>query len=77
MKEYESFVQSISEKEFQEVRQKSENYAVLWEEVEKEYKMESFNGHPEYAKEKYNRKIVLLKKELGAIRIKNTAPEQS
>ena len=74
MKEYEKFVQSKSEKEYQEIKQRSENYAVLWEEIEKEYKMEKFNGHPEYTKEKYDKKIALFKKELGAICIKNTAP---
>ena len=76
MSEYENFIQCISEKEFQEARKKTENYAALWEEIEKEYKMESFNGSPEYAREKYDKKIALLKKELGAICIKNTAPRQ-
>ena len=77
MKEYENFLESKSEKEYQEAKQRTDNYAVLWEEIEKEYKMEKFNGYPEYAKEKYDRKIALLKKELGAICIKNTAPGQS
>lgn len=75
MDAYENFVQSKSKEEYQEIRQKKENYAALWEEIEKEYKMESFNGHPEYAKEKYDKKINLLKEELGAIRIENTAPQ--
>lgn len=74
MKEYKEFVQSISEKEYQESKQRAENYAALLEEIEKEYKMETFHGNPEFSKDKYSRKMELFKKDLGAIHIENTAP---